>query len=383
MYEYEDIADIMHVRVPFESLWQELVDSFSHTGTHLYKSRGNLCEMTVVHDRALQGSQAVALELIQLCDASYVRINQSILEKQPVYNDMPSDYDRYTIPRDPRLISFVGLNDALAPFAHSVILSGGRRLLGVREVLDYFGVLSAYTLDTFKATSFTPSPAQITVLLDTCAQFWSGSVGDCFNGIPIRVRQHMARINVRGVTEAIVRQCRELLRKSRSTNILGWFLYGWLFTHAANSLILYDVDRDCVAEELIMASDGNFDAYKGPATPKADFLLQNHGQYTVSREALEMANQIDNLEDVRLVAADKPLDPAEYTDPARGYDKCQVCVICQCELEDDPVVRLRACGHILHLECVRGMINCTLRSSNLCPLDRLKICPRRTVRPTI
>ncbi|KAF2438286.1 hypothetical protein P171DRAFT_491568 [Karstenula rhodostoma CBS 690.94] len=350
----------------FQELWDELWESFSHID--IEGDSDDLCGVEVVHGRNVKAYEAFAFEYLQHCDPKYTRLIRSILQDQPAYSDLPSDYDDYVSNRLAGGDPFPGLKKALRPFIYDQ-----RRC---SMVLTVFGSAMALTVDLFQATSFTPTPAQVTVLEDEVAREWTSCVENFMRGVSKNVRETMAGVNARGVAEALVHRCRELLQQHQPYH-LGWYLHVWFFGRAIIAFEENPADSAWLKEMLPNWPKIHPDLILRPHFPHANFGMRQFHGYRLSRQELQEANELDALEDVRFLPVGPPLNPLTYTNAIQVVDTEELCPICQCEFETEPTVQLRACGHIMHRECVREMINGVADYSNLCPLDRQGICPRR------
>lgn len=363
----------------FDDLWLELVDTCTHIHSPRTTYKALLCNQVVVHGKKVKGHQALAFEYTQHCSAKYTPLIHAIFDKQPVHQDLPSNFPNLIyqnrLHRNTPDEEFFVLHMALFPFASNTGADSW-----VQDIIVHFGMLVAYTVDLFVATSYTPSVAQTGVLLETAFEAWDMVTSDIFGSTPLPVRRQMVLLNVRGITEALVHKCRQLLREHRSSATLGWRLNAWFFANVASALQRCGWPPDLARHLVVAASDLEFGT-GAVVSDREDFVLRGYRRFGLDRDRLVGVDQFDRLEDVRLVPDGEARDPRKYTDAILVYDKKGLCVVCQYEFGDDPVVELRSCAHVLHLECVRIMINGGGPSSNLCPLCREVICPRRPRKP--
>ena len=351
----------------FEAIWMEMIVGAIEIDYEFEDGSLKICEYIFAHGRRLAGHQAYAFAFSCFASAKYIQFFQSFMEQQPVYTDLPSNFpESYALDGTTGVTDFSLLKDVVR------LTAAG----DATHLMDYFGPLLNLTISTFEATLFTPSQAHINVLQDACVQAWTRLTSNLMNGKPIYVRRNMAQINVRGLVDLLSYKCRQLLNEPESSHKFGWSLCVWFLRHFYKALLNCDWTLEESRAYIRNVSSGHLDLDKPDSTPMMDFRLPKYMSYIVNIQELERASQIEDLEDVRFVPDGEPLDPKNYTDPMTNCKKEELCVICQCEL-DGEVVKLRACGHILHLECVRAMINGVEPSSNLCPLDRQQICPRR------
>ncbi|KAL1592019.1 hypothetical protein SLS60_011611 [Paraconiothyrium brasiliense] len=357
----------------FEALWQELLDSFDHIGSIVHGTFNDghvdVCSYQQYRGKTLRAYRWFAFQYLQKCDLKYTQRIENILDNQPVYTDLPSDYDRYVSNRLAGQDPFFGLTDALRPFIHDT----HRTAL----VLTLFGKVLALTLDLFGVTSYTPSTQQVNVLLDACARTWGESVEIFLTGVPRSVRVAWSAVNARGVGEALVHRCRELVQQHGASNV-GWFLHVWAFGAAITALSNENPAHGEWLKQMLRTwpaiPSGLIDQ---PLSPEVSFVLPQFSSYILDRRELEAANRDVNMQDVLFEPAGEALNPLDHTDMIQPFNKDDLCVVCQCEFEDEATVKLRNCDHIMHLECVRSLINGIEPSSNLCPLDRKEICPPR------
>ncbi|KAF2119288.1 hypothetical protein BDV96DRAFT_596032 [Lophiotrema nucula] len=93
----------------------------------------------------------------------------------------------------------------------------------------------------------------------------------------------------------------------------------------------------------------------------------------------------EDLEDAELVAVGPPIDVQPFVEPVTtNIAEGDVCALCCEELLDgeSKCVQLKVCGrHCFHRSCIEDLINSSSKVSNLCPMDRKEICPKRPVMP--
>ncbi|KAK7185557.1 hypothetical protein PSPO01_08243 [Paraphaeosphaeria sporulosa] len=365
-----------------EDIWNELCESFLHIDVDVqhYNAALDLCGETVICGTKVKYHELYAFEYIQHCDGKYTPLIMSYIGNQPVYTDLPSDYDRYVTVRLAGGDPFIGLNNALRPFLYDKNNS--------LNTLVLFGSAVAYTVDLFKKTSFTPSPEQVNILTDEVAYNWTRFVENMWQGVSKSARKHIATINSRGVTEALVHRARELLQHHPSQH-LAWYLYAWVFERAVAAFSgviphgqVQAIDGTAWVKDLIRSWEkAHPDLIDNPNHAQSDYHIRSLDSCQLNRSQLEAANQLDRLEDVPFNPVGPPLDPLQYTNAIQVSEPEELCAICQCEFGDEPTVQLRACGHIMHRDCVGEMINQVTDNSNLCALDRRGICPRRPRAP--
>lgn len=356
----------------FDELWDEICESFLHIDVDDDNNALNLCGHEMVHGQEVTAYEAFTFEYLQHCDVKYAELIRSILVDQPVYTDLPSDYDEYVGNRLHGRDPFFGLTNALKPFLYDDFCS--------HHVLALFAGDVALTVDLFKATSFTPTPAQVNILTDRMSREWTNYIGNVWNGISKAVRANMATINARGVAEALVHRCRELLQE-HSPQYLAWYLYVWVFGRAVAAFGENPADSAWVKEMIRNWEQVHPDLIDHTDHPQPDYTMDMYRGYKLSRTLLEEANQLDQLEDVSFVPVGPPLQPLTYTNAIQVTDTMELCAICLCEFGTEPAVQLRVCDHVMHHDCLEQMINGVMGNANLCPLDRLEICPRRPREP--
>ncbi|KAL5396852.1 hypothetical protein PMIN02_002869 [Paraphaeosphaeria minitans] len=366
----------------FQEMWNELCESFLHLDVDVdnYNAPLDLCGEAVVNGKKVKVCQLFAFQYIQHCDDKYTPLILSYIADQPVYTDLPSDYDDYVANRLAGGDPFFGLTNALRPFLYDKHNS--------LKTLVLFSSAVAYTVDLFKATSFTPTPAQVNILTDEVAYEFTHFVENMWHGASKAYRNHMATINARGVAEALVHRSRELLQHHLSQQ-LAWHLYAWVFERAAAAFgenVADDQDHTSndsawVKDTIRSWESVHPDLIDNPNRARSDYHIGVYYRYQLDRSRLEQANQLDRLEDVSFIPVGPPLLPLVYTNAIQVTDTNELCAICQCEFGDEPTVQLRACGHIMHRDCIGEMINQVTDNSNLCPLDRRGICPRRPRAP--
>ncbi|KAJ4350337.1 uncharacterized protein N0V89_008958 [Didymosphaeria variabile] len=367
-------ASMMYTFPSFEDLWNELLASFEHIDSAVESGQIDVCSLQRYHGKTLRACRCFAFEYLQKCDLKYTQHIKDLFYNQPVYTDLPSDYDRYVSNRLTGQDPFFGLTDALRPFIHDSHRTS--------IVLKLFGEVMAFTLDLFSVTSYTPSTQQVNVLLDECAHVWGMHVESFLTGVPRSLREAWSGVNARGVAEALVHRCREIVQQGDAFNV-GWFLHVWVFGRAITALSNENPAHGEWLKQMLRTWDaipsGLIDQ---PLSPEANYVMHHFEGYTLDRQDLGLAGP-GNQQDVQFVPAGPDLDPLNHADLIQVSDKEDLCVVCQCEFEDEATVKLRTCDHILHLECVRYLINGIEPSSNLCPLDRKQICPPRPRRADV
>lgn len=357
----------------FEDLWDEairLCEEYDHASPVVNRTACKLCEDYLVHGQELAGRLAYAFSFaccLSLQD-QFDYVVRNIMDRLPDYTHRLSDFpNAYVVAGTPEF-RFPVLTDAT-----DIIHSRGETAL-----MTFFGPILALTVDTFERTNYTPSVAQIEVLQGECEHAWIVMLHNDYDP-PFSLRIFMASANLLGIVDFLVHKCRQILQLPRSPHTLGWALHLWFFMLLQEALLQGNRDREWAHEVIAIASNGQFDpdVYSEPIE---HYRHQTFTDYSMEIPLEELEEMNQELEDVGFESDGPPLDPLQYVTLVTEYNKQELCVICQCDLDDDSVVKLPACNHLLHLECVRTMINGTQANSNLCPLDRTEICPRRARR---
>jgi hypothetical protein len=377
-----------HTDVPppsFKDLWIELRNTFQEIDGAVDSGHIHVNGSTTVLGRRVERWQAYALEYLQHCGAVWTQTIASIFEKQPVYLDLPSNYDVYVGNRLAGGDPFFEMTAAFKYFSREDQCDNRSKDCCTGNLLMFFAGTAAYVADLFAVTSYTPTPAQVNILSDTCARRWAIDTGEgsmsLWSNYPRVVREYMAGVNARGVADVLVRRCHELIQEHPSRHV-SWFLHVWLVERVVATFD-GDMEKTTWIKNVLLLYDflGDRDLIHNPLQPKDNYISGYFAHYRLSRSNLERANRLMNMEDVPFVPTGPPLDPLHYTDPIQVTNINEMCVLCQDEFGNDATVMLRACKHIMHLECLRTMINGVERNSNRCPLDRKRICPRRTRQP--
>jgi hypothetical protein len=369
----------------FEELWDELQSTFQHIDGAVDSGHVYVCGTTTVLGRTVERWQAFTLEYLQHCGAAWTQVITSIFEKQPVYTDLPSNYDEYVSNRLAWDDPVFEMTAALQRFSEEDQCDKQSKERCIETLLMFFAGSAAFVADLFAATSYTPTSAQVNILSDTCARKWALDVGEgsmeLWNVYPHVVRQHMTSVNARGVAEVLVHRCRNFLQYHPPRH-LSWFLNVWLMQRVIAAFDGDSKKADWI-EDLLRQwhALGDKDLLDNIFEAKDNYIPHYFRNYRLSRLDLEEANRLMSLQDVLFVPIGPPVDPLCYTDPILATTKKDLCVLCQYEFEDHATVKLRACNHIMHLECVRTLINGVENNSNLCPLDRESICPPRPRQP--
>lgn len=345
----------------FHDIWHELFTSFGK----LDDTGLDLCDESVVNGKEYRLSALFVFECVIHCNRAYAPIIRTFLEEQPVYTDLPSDFDECI-----RAGPFIGFTNALGTCHKKTFLTV--------FFLDYFCAMAAFVVDVFRSTSFTPTIAQVIVLEDHIVREWMDQVQDIWSGAHKDARRHLASINARGVSEVLVHRCRELLQRYPSEH-LGWYLYVWIFECGLAAAFDDEPSSHTHLWRVIREwKQPHNDLIENPERAQANYVMYDHQHCRVDPGRLRAANQLDRLEDVCFVADGPPLRPLDYTDTVQVSDAENLCIICQCEFGTEHVVKLRACNHIMHHDCLEEMINGITANANRCPLDRLQICPVRS-----
>lgn len=351
----------------FEELRDELLDSFEYIDGVVESGEIELHSVHTVNGQYLTRYQLIALEYMEHCDERMLPFIEGLISRQPVYANSTSNYEQYAENRVAGRDPFFGLTDALAPYAY--------REAEVVIILHNFGKLTAYTINLFVATSYTPTLIQVEALLVQCVACWKLLV-EKFIGAPSRsLREHLATVNIRGVTEALVHRCREILQQHPASQ-LGWHLCVWLHERAVAAFEDLPGGADWARQVILGPRIELGPLIDLPNVVVLNYILPGFEELVVDQRLLDDVVP-PNFQDVTFRVTGSMLDPLDYADHVEVPDKDEQCVICYCEFGDEVVVKPRVCNHTYHLECLRSMINRIDPSANLCPLDRLAICPQR------
>jgi hypothetical protein len=372
----QEVSSTAPAEMPsFEDIWFEALqvcEEYEHATPIVNRTGCKVCQDYLVHGRDLAGRLAYAFSFACCISLQnqFDYLVQSIMGRLPpaIYRPRASNFPAaYTVAGTPEL-RFPVLTDAV-----NIIHSRSEPAL-----MTFFGPILALTVDTFELTDYTPNPAQINALHEECEDTWGVMFTNDWDP-PFSLRLFMATANIHGIVDFLVHKCREILQLPRSPHTLGWSLHLWFFMLLQEALQQGDRDREWAHTVIAIASNGQFDpdVY---GEPVEHYRHEDFTEYGMEDTLDDWERMNPGFREVGFQAHDQQLDPLRYATLVTEYNKQELCVICQCDLDDDPVVKLRACNHLLHLECVRTMINGTQANSNLCPLDRTQICPRRALR---
>jgi hypothetical protein len=134
-----------------------------------------------------------------------------------------------------------------------------------------------------------------------------------------------------------------------------------------------------------------------PALP--NWSIDGHPPYTHNRITLrsgldpadivpeafpEDVEEFDLLEDVHLEATGSEINPRDVASVCLNYAEDASCSICRSEYERDsadPCMKLNACVHMYHMECLNAWLNMAHQGIEMvgCPECRAEICPCRPV----
>jgi hypothetical protein len=88
--------------------------------------------------------------------------------------------------------------------------------------------------------------------------------------------------------------------------------------------------------------------------------------------------------DVQVEATGPEIDPHNVASVYLNYAEdasCSICLLGYGRENVDPCMKLDACVHMFHMECLSGWLNAAHRGLEMvrCPECRADICPRRPV----
>ncbi|KAF2250064.1 hypothetical protein BU26DRAFT_504463 [Trematosphaeria pertusa] len=316
----------------------------------------------ILYGLRLHPMQAWAIEVMEVANSKYAGVVQQIFRKQPVYYDAPSNFDQYlqagsTLGADP----FMELTQALRPFVHDKD--------AIFDVLDAFMPPLMLTVELFRITDFEPPRAEVDCLTDFIVQCWSAIVSNPLQSSPMRVRQHLSTINVRGILEMFCHEAKEILR-IRSSSYLGWYMHSWFLRSATSDFV--DPHHDGYIRYVICELRG-WERLLTDHDPVVDYVPNGFQPFRLG----EQLEDLVDMEDVHFRPVGPPLNPLDYADPVTAEDPQEICVVCLTSFGVRPLLKLRPCLHVLHRECLDSMINGVHASSNRCPHDRQEICSPR------
>lgn len=207
-----------------------------------------------------------------------------------------------------------------------------------------------------------------------------------FSESPLKVRQQLCHMNIRGTFSLLLRDTANLANDSRSE--LHWRMFQRLVHSLHHTAITHNCEK-AVKEALESYGLGIF--FSLSATPLPDWDCEVFEdimwQYQGDDQSDEEDFNFDDLPDDFFEPCGPEIKVANHTTAvANAYElpeqDCSICLdtldTCSKMRENIPV-KIK-CGHCFHYGCLKTLINGVANYSNACPHCRQVICPPREKR---
>ncbi|KAF2832332.1 hypothetical protein CC86DRAFT_377514 [Ophiobolus disseminans] len=297
-----------------------------------------------------------------------------VLANRPIYVDMPGNLNEQLGAREQATLNiFIDLHRTIAALQLDPI--------ALCDVVDLFGpiVLSAANYAWSLNTSLMEESIDHDV--EAIVKSHRAMILDPLSEIPLRVRQQMAQVNIRGTFRLLLHDAVELANNSSPLSELHWRLFQKFVNGLYESASAYNC-VDHVREALVR--NGLDEFFDTTALPVLGWTCQAFEDILEPEDAGDDDINYDDL-------------PHEYFEPS-GPDMRvehhaiavtmasvlseQDCSICRdmlniYETSREEVPVKVECAHCFHYGCLTTLINGIANYSNSCPNCRKVICPSR------